>query len=64
MKMETWQTEHQEMNRKFKDWAIEKAKHDEHYFEMKDKYEAMKKSLIEKDEWIVKISKELGINCC
>lgn len=58
--MERWEGENQEMTKKFRDWVVVKQQHDEKYYEMEGKYEGMKKALIEKDEWIVKISKELG----
>ena len=59
MNVDRWQTENQEITKKHREWVVEKAKHDEKYYMMEGKYEGMKKSLIDKDEWIVKISKEL-----
>lgn len=58
--VERWGIENQEMTKKYKEWQIEKAQHDEQYYEMKSKFDSMKTSLVEKDEWILKISKELG----
>lgn len=58
--VERWGIENQEMTKKYKEWQIQKAQHDEQYYEMKSKFDGMRTSLVEKDEWILKISKELG----